>query len=147
MNAEATSLKEQFMLDPSITFLNFGSFGACPGPVFDELIKWQRLLEAEPVQFVAFNGVAYMKQSREALAEYIHCDADDLVYTPNPTFAFNIVAKNLKLEEHDEILSTDLEYGAMDRTWNYYCGKSGAKYIRQPIRFPIESKEDFLEQF
>lgn len=142
-----SALKKLFLLDPSVTFLNFGSFGACPKPVFDDYQKWQRELEFEPVRFIAVNGVEYMKQSRQALAEYIHCNADDIVFTPNPTFAINIVAKNLKLNPNDEILSTDLEYGAMDRTWEYYCGKLGAKFIRQPIRFPIESKEDFINQF
>lgn len=142
-----SSLKKQFLLDPSITFLNFGSYGACPKPVFDDYINWQRLLEAEPVQFIAVNGVEYMKKSRAALAGFIGCGTDDVVFTPNPTFAINIVAKNLKLELGDEILSTDLEYGAMDRTWNYYCGKQGAKFVRQSIRFPLESKEDFIEQF
>jgi isopenicillin-N epimerase len=140
-------LKEQFLLDEKITFLNFGSFGACPKPVFDNYISWQRMLEMEPVQFIAVNSPAYMKKSREALAQFVNCDVDDLIYTPNPTFAFNIVAKNLLLNAGDEILSTDLEYGAMDRTWNYYCNKAGAKFVRQPISFPLESKEHFIEQF
>jgi isopenicillin-N epimerase len=140
-------MKHLFLLDPSVTFLNFGSYGACPAPVFEEYIRWQRLLESEPVQYISVNGPAYMKESRDALGAYIGCDGDDLVYTPNPTFAENIVAKNVRLSPGDEILSTDLEYGAMDRTWNYYCGKADAKFVRQPIRFPLESKEDFMQQF
>jgi isopenicillin-N epimerase len=40
-----------------------------------------------------------------------------------------------------------LEYGACDRTWRYYCEKKGATYVRQPIHFPIPSKEDFVRQF
>jgi isopenicillin-N epimerase len=87
------------------------------------------LLEEEPVQFIAFNGAAYMKKSRESLATYVGCDADEIVYTPNPTYAINIIAKSLQLApKATKFLSTDLEYGAMDRTWNFYCGKSGARY-------------------
>ena len=37
MNPE---LKSLFMLDPEITYLNHGSFGACPKPIFEELINW-----------------------------------------------------------------------------------------------------------
>lgn len=143
----ASTLKEQFLLRKDITFLNFGSFGACPESVFNEYIRWQRLLEEEPVQFIAFNGAAYMKNSREALAAYVGCEADELVYTPNPTYAVNIITKSLRLEPGDEILSTDLEYGAMDRTWNFYCGKTGARYVRQPIRFPVKDKQDLIDQF
>ncbi len=142
-----SKLNSQFLLNPEITFLNFGSFGACPKPIFEDYQKWQLLLESEPVQFIAFNGIEYLKKSREALGAYINCNADDLVYVNNPTYAINIIAKSLKLNEGDEVLSTNLEYGALDRTWNYYCNKSKAKYIRQHIDLPVVSKEVFLEQF
>lgn len=140
-------LKSHFLLDPEITFLNFGSFGACPKPIFENYQHFQLELEREPVQFIVKKGPEYLHQSREALGNYIGCAADNLVYVPNPTYAVNIVAKNLKLREGDEILTTDLEYGAMDRTWNYYCRQSGAKYVRQPIQLPLVSKEQFLEDF
>ena len=143
----ALPLKSQFLLDPSITYLNFGSFGACPKPVFEKYQQLQLELEREPVQFIAVNGIAYIKKSREALAAFCNCNADDLVYVPNPTFAINIIAKNLTLKEGDEILSTNLEYGAMDRTWNYYCERSNSKYVRQPITLPLTDKKSFLENF
>jgi len=140
-------LKAQYLLNPEITYLNFGSFGACPRPVFANYQEWQLLLESEPCQFIAVNGIEYLKSSREALAAYINCHADDVVYVTNPTYAINIIAKSLKLNEGDEILATNLEYGALDRTWNYYCNKSKAKYIRQPIAIPVISKEAIIEQF
>lgn len=142
-----SSLPSQFMLRPDVTFLNFGSFGACPKPIFDDYISWQQLLEAEPVQFIAVNGTQYLETSRKALAGYINCMSDDLVYVTNPSYAINIIAKSLKLEAGDEILSTDLEYGAMDRTWNYYCGKAGARFVRQHIELPVVDKQSFIEQF
>jgi len=140
-------LKSQFLLNPAITFLNFGSFGACSKTVFEEYQKWQLELETEPVQFITVNGPQYLKKSREALASYINCNAEDLVFVTNPSYAVNIVAKSFLLQKDDEILSTNLEYGALDRTWNYYCKKAGAKYIRQPIQLPLTSKEKFIEDF
>jgi len=141
------SLTSQFLLNPNITFLNFGSFGACPKPIFADLQKWQLELETEPVQFIAFKGFEYLKKSREALGQYINCPADDVVYTPSPSYAINIIAKSFQLNPGDEILGTNLEYGALDRTWNYYCKKAGAKYVRQPITLPLSSKEKFIEEF
>lgn len=142
-----TALSSEFLLDPTITFLNFGSFGSCPKPVFDDYQAWQRKLEAEPVQFIAVNGPAYLKKSREALADYLGCDADDLVYVTNPSYATNIIAKNLALQPGDEILATNLEYGACDKTWEYYCKKAGARYVRQAISLPLVSKEQFAGDF
>ncbi|MBL0145874.1 MAG: aminotransferase class V-fold PLP-dependent enzyme [Chitinophagaceae bacterium] len=141
------NLKSQFLLRDDITFLNFGSFGACPKPVFERYQQYQLELEQEPVQFITVNGLQYLKQSREALANYIGCNADDVVYVTNPSYAVNIIAKSFNLAQDDEILTTNLEYGACDRTWNYYCNKVGAKYVRQKIELPIASKEHFIEQF
>lgn len=140
-------MKDLFYLNPEITFLNFGSFGACPKPIFEDYQKWQLELEYEPVQFITVNGLQYLKQSREALANYIHCDANDIVYTSNPSYAINIISKSFKLKPGDEILSTNLEYGAMDYSWNFYCEKAGAIYKRQPITLPLTSKEKFIEEF
>jgi isopenicillin-N epimerase len=144
---DSAAIKSLFLLDPSVTFLNFGSFGACPRPVFEVYQSYQRELEAEPVRFVTVNGPQYVAKSRNALAGFIGCNGDDLVFTTNPTYAINIIARGLKLEPGDEVLATDLEYGAMDRTWNFYCREKGAVYVRQPITLPVTTKERFVEEF
>src|ERR1700751_728984 len=74
------NLKSQFLLDPSITYLNFGAFGACPRPIFEEYQRIQLELETEPSLFFTRTGPEYLKRSREALAAYINCNADDVVY-------------------------------------------------------------------
>ena len=140
-------MRDQFLLRNDITFLNFGSFGACPKPVFNRYQQFQLELEQEPVQFITVQGPKYLKESREALGKYLNADADDLVFVSNPSFAVNIIAKSFFLKPGDEVLSTNIEYGACDRTWNYYCKKAGAVFKRQHIRFPLESKEDFIQQF
>lgn len=140
-------MKDFFLLNRDVTYLNHGSFGACPKPIFDDYQKWQLELEKEPVKFITVSSPIYLKKSKEALAELIHADPDDFVYVSNPSTAYNIIIKNLKLNAGDEILTTNHEYGAMDRTWNYYCRRSGAKYVQQPISLPLNSKEQFIEEF
>jgi isopenicillin-N epimerase len=140
-------MKDLFLLRDDITFLNFGSFGACPKEIFADYLQWQYLLEKEPVQFITRDGYVYIKNAAVALAEFVHCSSEDLIFVPNPTHAINLIAKNITLQPGDEILSTNLEYGAMDKTWNYYCKKSQANYIQQNISLPIQSKEEFLAEF
>jgi isopenicillin-N epimerase len=140
-------LKSQFLINPEITYLGFGSFGACAKPVFEDYQKWQMELEFEPVQFITVNGLKYLKESREALGNYVGCDADDVVFVPNPSYAINVVAKSFMLNPGDEILTTNLEYGACDKTWNYYCKKAGAKYVRHNIELPLVSKQKFIDDF
>lgn len=140
-------LSSYFLLRKDITYLNFGSFGACVKPVFDKYQQFQLELEQEPVQFITITGPRYIEQSKQALGSFLNCDAKDLVFVTNPSYAVNIIAKSLALQKDDEILTTDLEYGACDRAWNYYCDKAGAVYKRQPIQLPIKNKENFIEQF
>jgi isopenicillin-N epimerase len=140
-------MKSHFSLNPEITFLNHGSFGACPKPVFEEYQRFQLELENEPVYFIQKKSAGYLKTARESLAKFVGCEAQDLFFTPNPTFAVNTIMRSLKLQADDEILTTNHEYGAMDRTWHFYCKKSGAKYIRQEISLPITSREQMLDEF
>jgi isopenicillin-N epimerase len=141
------NLEQYFLLRKDVTFLNFGSFGACPKPVFERYQQLQLELEQEPVQFITVNGLNYLAAAREALGNYIHCDKDDVVYVTNPSYAVNAIAKSFNLQSGDEILTTDIEYGACDKTWEYYCKKAGAKYVRQHIPLPIQSKEELVAAF
>lgn len=140
-------MKSLFQIDNSITFLNHGSFGSCPKPIFEEYLRFQRELEEEPVTFIQLKQPHYLKIAKKALAKFIHCSEKDFFFIPNPTVAINTVMRSLNLQHGDEILASNHEYGAMDRTWNFYCKKSGAKYVRQPITLPVQSKEALLEEF
>ena len=139
--------KSKFMLDPEIVYLNHGSFGACPKNIFNSLIKYQKLLEFEPVKHLAHDVFEYLEKSRESLGNYINCNKDDVVFSPNPSTALNTVIRSLDLNDGDEILTTNHEYGALDKTWKYICKKTGAKYIQKIIPLPLESKEDFINNF
>ncbi len=140
-------MKSHFLLNPEITFLNHGSFGACPIPILENYQYWQKELEREPVQFIQKKAPVYLQTAKEAVAQFVGCDADDFFFTANPTIAINTIMRSMKLNPGDEILTTNHEYGAMDRTWNFYCEKSGAKYVRQNITLSIQSKESLLEEF
>ena len=116
-------MRNQFLLDEKITFLNHGSYGACPKPVFEKYQFWQRELERQPVIFQSRTVFEKLAESRQALGEYIGCVADDVVFTPNPSTGINTVIKSLTLEAGSEILASDHEYGAMVRAWNLVIAK------------------------
>ena len=140
-------MKSLFMLDPEVTYLNHGSFGACPKPIFNSLIKWQKRLEKEPVKHLAHDIQYFLEKSRISLSDYINCHKDDVVFFPNPSTALNTVLRSIDLADGDEILTTNHEYGAMDKAWRFLCKKTGATYINLEIQTPLLSKEDFIKQF
>ena len=140
------SLKEQFLLDPNIVFLNHGSFGATPKPVFRAYQEWQLRLEHQPVLFLGRELDGLLRESRVELGAYLNADPDDLVFVPNATHGANIVAHALHLQSGDEVLTTDHEYGACDYAWEFNCGRTGANYIHQAIPLPADSDQAIAEQ-
>ncbi len=139
------NLKRYFLLDPSVTFLNHGSFGATPKPVFDEYQRWQLELERQPVEFMARRFTGLMAESRAALGGYLGTHADNLVYTQNVTISINIVARSLELGADDEVLTSDHEYGASDRTWRFLAKERGFTYVNQPVS--LASNELLVDSF
>ena len=140
-------LKKLFMLDPNITYLNHGSFGACPKPIFEDLIHHQKKLEYEPVKYLDMNILDLLNKSRNHLSNYINCNINDIALFQNPSTALNTVIKSLNLQKGDEILSTNHEYGALNMAWRDICKKTGAKYIQKDIQLPLTSKDQFINEF
>jgi len=139
-------LAEQFQLRPDVAFLNHGSFGACPRPVFETYQAWQRELEREPVDFIGRRLGDLLTEARGMLGAYINAAPNDIVFVHNATTGVNIVARSLDLQPGDEVLGTDHEYGAINKTWRFVCEQRGARYINQPISLPVDDPEEMVEQ-
>jgi isopenicillin-N epimerase len=141
------TLKSEFLLDPNVVFLNHGSFGACPRPVFEAYQRWQLELERQPVEFLGRRIGELMAEARSHLAAYVGAEASEVIYFPNPTTAANMVLRSLQLAPGDEVLATDHEYGAMDRTWRFYALRAGYTYLRRPVPLPVSTHPAFVENF
>jgi isopenicillin-N epimerase len=138
-------LRRDFLLDPEVAFLNHGSFGACPRPVFESYQAHQRDLEWEPIDFLDRRLPALLATARGELARYLNAPADDLAFVTNATTGVNLAARSLDLGPGDEILATDLEYGACDLAWEWLAARTGATYVRAPIPLPLTSASELVE--
>ena len=119
----------EYLLDPDVVHLNHGSFGACPVPVFERYQALQLELERNPVEFLGRRFDALMADARAVLAEFVGARAEDLVFVPNATAGLNAVIRSLRLDPHDEVLTTRHEYGAVMRTWEF----AGARLVYADI--------------
>jgi len=128
-----TSTRELFLLDTDVVYLNHGSFGACPRSVFERYQEWQRELEREPVQFIKSRLPELLADARAELGAFVGAPADDLAFVPNATTGVNMAARALDLQPGDEVLATNLEYGACDLTWQHVCDQAGARYVRADV--------------
>jgi isopenicillin-N epimerase len=143
--SDGTDLRADFLLDESVTFLNHGSYGACPRTVFERYQEWQLELERQPVLFLSRRIERLLADARAVLGEYVGADPDDLVFVPNATAGVNIAAWPSGLERGDEVLTTNLEYGALDLTWEHVCEDFGARYVRMPVQLPVGSAADIVD--
>jgi isopenicillin-N epimerase len=137
-------LRDEFLIDPEVIYLNHGSQGARPRAVFEACQQWQLAFEQQPVGFGRTYGQA-IHQARKALADYVGSVADNLVYVVNATMGINIVARSLALAPGDQVLTTDHEYGAIERTWEFNCTKCGAEVVSRPVPVPIRTAEQVVD--
>jgi isopenicillin-N epimerase len=139
-------LARHWMLDPAITFLNHGSFGACPRPVLDTQQAWRDQLEAEPVRFLARDLEGRIAAAREALGSFIGAAPDDLAFITNATGGVNAVIRSLTFEPGDQIISTDHEYNAVLNVLRYVADRDGASVVIVELPFPAISPDDVVER-
>jgi isopenicillin-N epimerase len=128
-------VKDLFLLDPAVVYLNHGTFGACPRPVFEAYQRFQRELERQPIEFLALERrfPALLDEARLELAAYVGAPPDDLVFATNASSALNAVIRSLTLEPGDEVLLGNAEYGGMQILWRFVAERSGATLVRAPF--------------
>ena len=143
------NLKNQFLLDNKVTFLNHGSFGACPKKIFNEYQSWQKKLENQPVKFLdQFRDFGpNMTNVREALSKKINCNVNNLVPVVNATTGLNAIIKSLHFKKGDEVIMSNHEYGALEKTWQFIKTKYKIKITIAKVSLPITSEEKFIKDF
>jgi len=132
-------------LDPSITFLNHGSFGACPVSVQQEQARWRTRLEAEPVRFYLRELEPLLDAVRARLGTFLGCDPDELAWVPNATTGVNTVLRSLALQPGDEVLATDHAYNACANALRFDADRAAAKVVVAAVPFPLASPEQVTQ--
>ncbi len=132
-------------LDLEVKHLNHGSFGPAPNAVLEECQRIRRRAEQNPMEFFVYRLGGELAAARRALASFVGADADNLVLLENSTAAMNVVAASAPLGEGDEVLLTDHEYGAVRRTWEAACQRSGATLRVQALPTPFHSPEEVVD--
>lgn len=139
------SLRSWWRLDPEVTFLNHGSFGACPAVVLDAQAQWRARMEREPVLFLHRQIEDLLDAARARLAAFVGAAADDLAFVANATTGVNTVLRSLEFGAGDELVTTDHEYNACKNALDLVASKAGAHVRVVQVPFPVRDAQVIVD--
>jgi len=132
-------------LDPDVTYLNHGSFGACPVPVLAVQREWRDRLEREPVAFLDRRLEGHLDHARQAVGAFLGAEPAGLAFVPNATAGSNSVLHSLRFEPGDELLTGDHEYNATINTMRAAADRDGARVVLAAIPFPTAGDDEIVD--
>jgi isopenicillin-N epimerase len=139
-------MRQNWLLDPNIIFLNHGSFGATPIAVLARQDEYRTRLEREPVRFMVRELEPLLDAARAEVAAFVGAEAEDIAFVQNATAGVNAVLRSLDLDRHDELLVTTHEYNASRNALDFVSALSGAKVVVVDVPFPIASPDVVVER-
>ncbi len=141
----ANDLARHWTLDPEITYLNHGSYGACPRPVLAAQQALRDQLEREPARFFNREAPVLLAAARKELARFVNAPTAGLAFVPNVTTAINAVLRSVPLPAGSELLVTDHEYNATRNIMEYVAAERGCRVVVAQVPFPITGPDAVLE--
>ncbi len=142
---DSPPLRAHWSLDPEVTFLNHGSFGACPTRVLEEQSRLRARLEANPVRFLHRELPALAEAARATLGDFVDANPDDLAFLNNATTGVNTVLRSLRFAPGDELLTTDHEYNASRNALDFVAQQWGVKVVVARIPWPTPSAQSVVD--
>jgi isopenicillin-N epimerase len=141
----ASELHRHWLLDPRITYVNHGGYGACPRPVLEAQREWRDRMEREPALFHDTDLDGLLEHARGRLGEFVNADGADIAFVPNVTTGINTVVNALEFEPGDEIIGIDHEYNAVLNTIRRAAARTGARLVLAHVPFPVKSPDEVFD--
>jgi len=140
-------IKNLWLLDENVTFLNHGSFGACPKVVLEESFNIMRKLETEPISFFIEGYYEAIRSQAAALGKFVNADPDSLVFVENATTGMNTVLHSLmpKLKRGDEIIITNHVYPAVRAALKFLKDQTGVVLKEINLPYPVYDISEYTE--
>ncbi|MGB2567351.1 aminotransferase class V-fold PLP-dependent enzyme [Micromonospora citrea] len=129
-----------FSLDPAVSYLNHGAFGAVPVNVQRTQQRLRDEMEANPLRFFTQGLVDRITHTRRHLAAFLGADPHGTALVGNATTGVAVVLQSIGLRPGDEVLTTDHGYGAVDFSIARECRRTGA--ATRALRVPLAATDE-----
>jgi isopenicillin-N epimerase len=146
---------EHWLLDPDFTYLNHGTVGAPPRRVLQKQQALRDEIERQPSRFMLrelagqapmpWRSISRLREASNEVAAFVGARPDDLVFVPNVTTGLNAVLGSVPIGPGDEVVITDLAYGAVTLAAEAVCGRGGATLRTIALDCPVRDAGDVVE--
>jgi len=143
------------MLEPDSIYLNHGTVGATPRRVLRKQQELRDEMERHPSRFMLrelhgehpmpWRSTTRLREASDQVASFVGARRDDLVLVANVTTGLNAVLQSVALAPGDEIVMTDLAYGAITLAAGAVCERNGATLRTVHIEYPVTDAGDVVE--
>ncbi|MCE2990031.1 MAG: aminotransferase class V-fold PLP-dependent enzyme [Nitrosomonadaceae bacterium] len=141
------TMRPHWSLDPPITFLNHGSYGATPRVVQAAQQRWRDRLEAEPVRFMSDELPPALDAALASLATFVGVSRDNIVLVENATAGANAVLRSIDWQRGDRVVIANHGYPALKNTLRYLAQTRGIEVIEAPLPWPITDATQIVDAY
>lgn len=131
-------IREQILFDPTVTYLNTGSYGLLPKVVYEELCGMRDRMYRDPTDFLWRSAMPSLWSARQKAAAHLGAAPVNFIFTANVSVSINLVASSLRLAP-GEILTTNHEYGSMKWVWERAAVRQGLTLRTLPL--PVQAND------
>src|SRR5262245_3673132 len=139
-------VRGKFLLEEGLAYLNNGTVGPTPTPVYQSLMTYWRLMAENPNENSAVIQDR-VEAVREKAAQFIGAFADEIAILRNCTEGNNLVAQGIDLKAGDEVLIGYLEHDSNRQPWLVKAKRHGIVVTEVPINTPPKSPDEILNAF
>lgn len=148
------ALRQEWLLDPDVTYLNHGTVGATPKRALAHQRAITDEIERQPARFMLreladTKGTATtpprLRVAAAAVAEFVGVAAEDLVFVENVTTGANAVLRSFPFDHGDEIAVTSLGYGGVINAATYVARVIGGSLRTIELPQPGVTPEQYVD--
>jgi len=138
---------DSFSLDPSVCFLNHGSFGAVPRPVCAVQQGFMQEIEAQPVEMLARKLAGRLLAVRERLAAFLATHPERLGLVRNATAGVGSVLRSIDWRKGDQVIVSNHGYNAVRQAVHAQCERFGCEAVVVDIPLPLSGSDEVRTRF
>src|SRR5438105_989716 len=149
------AMLEHWLLDPGCTYLNHGTVGAPPRRVLERQQALRDEIERQPSRFMLrelsghqpapWRIESRLREAARSVADFVGSRAEDLVFVPNVTTGLNAVLRSIPLSPDDEVVISDLAYGAISLATAAATRERGATLRKLEMPHPVRDSTAIAE--